>query len=54
MTGKILPGNGQVYWGVPARPLKDYLETLALQGRLKEMKAAIDSLLKLVPHVDKT
>ena len=53
LTGKILPGNGQVYWGVPARPLKDYLETLALQGRLKEMKAAIDSLLKLVPHVDK-
>jgi UDP-3-O-[3-hydroxymyristoyl] glucosamine N-acyltransferase len=53
LTGKILPGNGQVYWGVPARPLKDYLETLALQGRLKEMKAAIDSLLKLVPHGDK-
>jgi UDP-3-O-[3-hydroxymyristoyl] glucosamine N-acyltransferase len=53
LTGKILHGNGQVYWGVPARPLKDYLETLALQGRLPEMKAAIDSLLKLVPHIDK-
>ncbi len=54
LTGKILPGNGQVYWGVPARPLKDYLETLALQGRLKEMKAAIDSLLKLVPPTQKS
>lgn len=54
LTGKILPGNGQVYWGVPARPLKDYLETLALQGRLKEMKSALDSLLKLVPHSDKS
>jgi UDP-3-O-[3-hydroxymyristoyl] glucosamine N-acyltransferase len=53
LTGKILPGNGQVYWGVPARPLKEYLETLALQARLKEMKAAIDSLLKLAPRVDK-
>jgi UDP-3-O-[3-hydroxymyristoyl] glucosamine N-acyltransferase len=53
LTGKILSGNGQVYWGVPARPLKDYLETLALQGRLKEMKTAIDSLLKLVPRIDK-
>jgi UDP-3-O-[3-hydroxymyristoyl] glucosamine N-acyltransferase len=53
LTGKILPGNGQVYWGVPARPLKDYLETLALQGRLKEMKATLDSLLKLVPRIEK-
>jgi UDP-3-O-[3-hydroxymyristoyl] glucosamine N-acyltransferase len=52
LTGKILPGSGQVYWGVPARPLKDYLEMLALQSRLPEMKAAIDSLLKLVPHID--
>jgi UDP-3-O-[3-hydroxymyristoyl] glucosamine N-acyltransferase len=49
LTGKILPGNGQVYWGVPARPLKQYLEILALEGRLPEMKAALDSLLKLVP-----
>ena len=53
LTGKILRGNGQVYWGVPARPLKNYLETLALQGRLAEMKTSIDSLLKLVPHADK-
>ena len=53
LTGKILPGNGQVYWGVPARPLKEYLETLALQGRLREMKSGLDSLLKLVPGHDK-
>jgi UDP-3-O-[3-hydroxymyristoyl] glucosamine N-acyltransferase len=53
LTGKILHGDGQVYWGVPARPLKDYLETLALQSRLPEMKTAIDSLLKLLPRLDK-
>ena len=53
LPGKILHGDGQVYWGVPARPLKDYLETLALQGRLREMKTAIDSLLKLVPRGEK-
>jgi UDP-3-O-[3-hydroxymyristoyl] glucosamine N-acyltransferase len=47
LTGKILPGGGQVYWGVPARPLKEYLATLALQSKLPEMKAALDSLLRL-------
>jgi UDP-3-O-[3-hydroxymyristoyl] glucosamine N-acyltransferase len=53
LTGKILPGDGQVYWGVPVRPLKQYLEILALEGRLPEMKATLDSLLKLVPGSEK-
>jgi UDP-3-O-[3-hydroxymyristoyl] glucosamine N-acyltransferase len=34
LTGKILPGNGVVYWGTPARPLKEYLENLAGLSRL--------------------
>jgi UDP-3-O-[3-hydroxymyristoyl] glucosamine N-acyltransferase len=44
LPGKTLAGGGQVYWGVPARPLKEYLEILALQARLPEMKAALDEL----------
>lgn len=54
LPGKILPGGGQTYWGVPARPLKDYLEILALQGRLPEMKAALDALRALFPQAAKT
>jgi len=54
LTGKVLPGNGQVYWGVPARPLKQYLEILALEGRLPEIKAAVDALMKLVPGSGKS
>lgn len=34
LPGKIVPGNGAVYWGTPARPLKEYLETLANLSRL--------------------
>ena len=54
LPGKILPGGGQTYWGVPARPLKQYLEVLALQGRLPEMKAALDELRALVSRAGKT
>lgn len=48
LPGKILPGGGQTYWGVPARPLKEYLAILALQNRLPEMKAALDELRTLL------
>lgn len=34
LSGKIVPGGGAVYWGVPARPLKEYLATLATLARL--------------------
>jgi UDP-3-O-[3-hydroxymyristoyl] glucosamine N-acyltransferase len=34
LTGKIVPGGGIVYWGTPARPLKEYLENLASLSRL--------------------
>jgi UDP-3-O-[3-hydroxymyristoyl] glucosamine N-acyltransferase len=44
----ILPGkivrSGEVYWGVPVRPLREYKRLNALFGRLPEMKAEIDSL----------
>jgi UDP-3-O-[3-hydroxymyristoyl] glucosamine N-acyltransferase len=43
LPGKILRG-GEVYWGVPVRPLREYKRLNALFGRLPEMKAQIDVL----------
>jgi UDP-3-O-[3-hydroxymyristoyl] glucosamine N-acyltransferase len=44
----VLPGKivrkGEVYWGVPIRPLSQYKRLNALFGRLPEMKAEIDAL----------
>jgi UDP-3-O-[3-hydroxymyristoyl] glucosamine N-acyltransferase len=54
LPGKILPGGGQTYWGVPARPLKQYLAILALQNRLPELKEAIDHLQKSLGPLGKS
>jgi UDP-3-O-[3-hydroxymyristoyl] glucosamine N-acyltransferase len=43
LPGKIVRG-GDVYWGVPVRPLREYKRLNALFGRLPEMKAEIDEL----------
>ena len=44
----VLPGKivraGEVYWGVPVRPLREYKRLNALFGRLPDMKAEIESL----------
>ncbi len=45
LPGKIVRG-GEVYWGVPVRPLREYKRLNAYFGRLPEMKAEIDSLKK--------
>jgi UDP-3-O-[3-hydroxymyristoyl] glucosamine N-acyltransferase len=51
----ILPGkivrSGEVYWGVPVRPLREYKRLNALFGRLPEMKTEIDSLKKEVAQL---
>jgi UDP-3-O-[3-hydroxymyristoyl] glucosamine N-acyltransferase len=47
LPGKIVRG-GEVYWGVPVRPLREYKRLNAYFGRLPEMKAEIDSLKKEV------
>jgi UDP-3-O-[3-hydroxymyristoyl] glucosamine N-acyltransferase len=51
----ILPGkivrSGDVYWGVPVRPLREYKRLNALFGRLPEMKADIDALKKELAHL---
>ena len=48
----VLPGkivrSGNVYWGIPVRPLREYKRLNACFGRLPEMKADIDDLKKEV------
>ena len=43
LPGKIVRG-GEVYWGVPVRPLREFKRLNALFGRLPQMKDQIDSL----------
>jgi UDP-3-O-[3-hydroxymyristoyl] glucosamine N-acyltransferase len=54
----VLPGkivrSGDVYWGVPVRPLREYKQLNALFGRLPEMKAEIDVLKKEVSNLKET
>jgi len=51
----ILPGkivrSGDVYWGVPVRPLREYKTLNALFGRLPEMKSDIDTLKKEIANL---
>jgi UDP-3-O-[3-hydroxymyristoyl] glucosamine N-acyltransferase len=50
LPGKIVRG-GEVYWGVPVRPLREYKRLNALFGRLPEMKEDIDNLKKTVARL---
>jgi UDP-3-O-[3-hydroxymyristoyl] glucosamine N-acyltransferase len=50
LPGKIVRG-GEVYWGVPVRPLREYKRLNALFGRLPEMKAEIDLLKKEIARL---
>ena len=44
LTGKIVKGGGEVYWGTPARPLKEYLEAQANVARLPALKREVAEL----------
>ena len=37
-TGKVIRGPGVVFWGTPARPLKEYLKELAVLARLAKKR----------------
>jgi UDP-3-O-[3-hydroxymyristoyl] glucosamine N-acyltransferase len=37
-TGKVIKGPGVLFWGTPARPIKDYLRELAVLARLAKKK----------------
>ena len=45
LPGKVLPGN-QVYWGTPARPLREFKRILALLPRLPQMRSELERLKK--------
>ena len=51
----ILPGkivrSGDVYWGVPVRPLREYKRLNALFGRLPEIKADLERLKEAVAKI---
>jgi UDP-3-O-[3-hydroxymyristoyl] glucosamine N-acyltransferase len=53
----VLPGkivrSGEVYWGVPIRPLGEYKRLNALFGRLPDLKADLDLLKKTVADLRK-
>ncbi len=36
---KVLRGKGVAFWGTPARPLREYLRSLAALGRLAKKKS---------------
>jgi UDP-3-O-[3-hydroxymyristoyl] glucosamine N-acyltransferase len=46
LPGKVLKGGGIVYWGVPAKPLKEYLEILAVMAKLPELRRTVHTLLE--------
>jgi UDP-3-O-[3-hydroxymyristoyl] glucosamine N-acyltransferase len=51
LTSKIVRA-GQVMWGTPARPLKEYLETLANLSHLPEMRAELRALKKRLAELE--
>jgi UDP-3-O-[3-hydroxymyristoyl] glucosamine N-acyltransferase len=51
LPGKIVRG-GEVYWGVPVRPLREYKKLNALFGRLPEMKEEIERLREQVQRLE--
>ncbi|MDW8131765.1 MAG: UDP-3-O-(3-hydroxymyristoyl)glucosamine N-acyltransferase [Bryobacterales bacterium] len=51
LSSKIIR-RGQVVWGTPARPLKEYLEQLANLGRIAELRRQVSELLERVRKLE--
>jgi UDP-3-O-[3-hydroxymyristoyl] glucosamine N-acyltransferase len=51
LTSKIVRA-GQVVWGTPARPLKEYLQQLANLGRIASLRAEVAGLKKRLAAVE--
>jgi UDP-3-O-[3-hydroxymyristoyl] glucosamine N-acyltransferase len=51
LTSKVIRA-GQVVWGTPARPLKQYLETLANMSRLPEVRKDVRELRQRVQRLE--
>jgi UDP-3-O-[3-hydroxymyristoyl] glucosamine N-acyltransferase len=52
LTSKIVRG-GQVVWGTPARPLREYLEQLANMARLPEMRKEVADFKQRIEALEK-
>lgn len=52
LPGKIVRG-GEVYWGVPIRPLREFKRLNALFSRLPEIKTELDSLKQALSKLEK-
>lgn len=52
LTSKVVRA-GSVVWGVPARPLKQYLEQLALMARLPRLREEMEELRRRLDELDK-
>ncbi len=52
LSSKVLRG-GEVWWGTPARPLKEYLETLANVGRLPQLRREVEELRRRLEELEK-
>lgn len=53
LSSKIIRGGGEVYWGTPARPLKEYLEALANVARIPQLKREIADLQERLAALEK-
>jgi UDP-3-O-[3-hydroxymyristoyl] glucosamine N-acyltransferase len=53
LTSKVLKGGGEVYWGTPARPLKEYLEGLANVTRIPSLRQHLAELIARVDALEK-
>ncbi|MBI4889045.1 MAG: UDP-3-O-(3-hydroxymyristoyl)glucosamine N-acyltransferase [Acidobacteria bacterium] len=53
LSNKVLKGGGEVYWGTPARPLKEYLEALASVARLPQLKKEVEALVRRLAELEK-
>jgi len=53
LSSKVVRGGGEVWWGTPARPLKEYLETLANLARLPQMRRELDELRRRLAELER-
>lgn len=53
LTSKILKGDGEVYWGTPARPLKEYLEGQANINKIPALRREMVDLRARLAELEK-